>query len=91
MGFFSSPKPRVRKEEFKDVRNELHSHGFDRKQIDRVEEIFRADMNESRYEEKGIQAGEVDRGIDWMRKNIRKHNISERKIDIIEKSLKKRL
>jgi hypothetical protein len=91
MGLFGSTKKKVSKLEFKQVRTLLHQKGFSSREIDEVEMIFRADLNEPSQYESGIDAKEIERGIKWMRANKRSHFISEGKIDILEDVLKAKL
>ena len=91
MGFFFNTKPKVTKEEFKKVRNSLYLSGFTHKELDQVEEIFRADLDESQNYDRGISNEEVDKGIRWMKENLNIHHISAHKIDILEKTLKKKI
>ena len=91
MGFFFNTKQKVAKEEFKKVGNYLYSMGFNRKELERVKEIFRSDLDESSIYEQGISDEEIDKGIQWMRANMNVHHIPASKIDILEKALKDRL
>ena len=77
--------------EFLDCRSRLYNHGFDRVDVDKVAMIFRADLDEAEETQKGIDAGEIERGIAWMRKNEKLHGISSSKIDALEKILKEKL
>jgi hypothetical protein len=89
--FFNDTKPRVTKEEFKKVRSILYTLGFTTKELDKVEEIFRGDMDEDREMDKGIDEAELKKGIEWMRAHIKEHFISERKIDLLEKEMMERI
>ncbi len=91
MGFFDTVKPKVTKEEFQKVRNYLYSMGFTHRELDEVNEIFHADMDESSSYESGISKEEIDKGIQWMRDNMNTHHISSQKIDILEKELNSKL
>ena len=91
MGFFFNTKPKVAKEEFKRIGNYLYSMGFTRKELERVKEIFRSDLDESSIYERGISSEEIDRGTQWMRAHMGVHHISSQKIDILEKGLKSEL
>ena len=89
--FFDDAKPRVSKFEWPKVRSALYSENFTAEELNKIEEIFRGDMDESREEDKGIDAKEVSVGIEWMRKNMSKHHISSHHIDLLETQLKKYL
>ena len=91
MGFFWNTKPKVSKGEFQKIRNYLYSKGFSHKELERVEEIFRADIDESGSYEQGISGEEVNKGIKWMRENMNDHHISSSKIDLLEKALRSKL
>jgi len=91
MGLFGSSKKSVSKTEFKDVRQSLSSKNFSDQQIRDVVMIFRADLNEPESSQYGIDSGEIDRGIAWMKKNMSFHSVSNEKVDILEEVLKKNL
>jgi len=65
--------------------------GFTHKELERIKEIFRSDLDESASYERGISGEEIDKGIQWMRANVNIHHISASKIDILEKALKSKL
>ncbi len=89
--FFNDPKPRLTKEEWIKVRSALHySHNFTTKELDKVEEIFRGDMDETKERDRGIDAEELVRGIQYMRAHMDVHHISSDKINALEiESMKK--
>ncbi len=98
MGFFDgwfggSNKPRVTDKEFKKVRGEMMNQGFSKLQRDRAEAIFKPDLYETptTAHKRGLEEGEIDARIRWMRENKSKHNFSNNQIDKIEADLKKRL
>lgn len=98
MGFLNdilgiSSKPRVTKDEFKKVRSDLASHGMNERQRDKVESIFSGDMYEKATETHptGIEKDEMEMRIKWMRENKDKHSLSDKQIDEVEASLRKRL
>ena len=91
MSFFGSTKKKVSKLEFKQVRTILHHKGFSGREIDQVEMIFRADLNESSQYEQGIDAKEIEKGVKWMKKNKSSHGLSSNRIDTIESALKSKL
>ncbi len=90
MGIFGNYKSHISKEQFRIARLNLKKRGLSRLEIDKVEQIFRGDMEES-GDQIGIDLKELERGIDWMRKNTASHKISQKAIDIIEEELKKRI
>ena len=89
--FFESYKPKVFREEFRRLKSELVSRGFSQTERDRIEAMFFPDLEETNPDDDGIDAAEIARTIDWMRKNKLKHHLSDRKIDILESELKERL
>jgi len=90
--FFDDPKPRVSPLEWKKIRNNLYSiYHFTTKELDEVEEIFRGDMNEEREKEKGIDADELIKGIEYMKTHMSLHRISQQKIDALEKEMMKKI
>ncbi len=83
--FFNTPKPRVTKIEWKKVRSNLYSlHNFTVRELDKVEEIFRGDMDEERDIDKGIDAAELTKGLQYMREHMNVHYISKEKINALE-------
>ncbi len=91
MLFFGSTKKKVSKLEFKQVRTLLHHKGFSSREIDEVETVFRADLNEPSQYQSGIDANEIERGVRWLRENKSKHILSDNRIDDIEEALKSKL
>jgi hypothetical protein len=98
MGFISdlifgpSPKPRVTKDEWQRVRSALSARrGFNKRELDEIEEIFRADLYENKKIDNGITTDELVRGIQWMRSNMSKHKISENKINAVEEEMMKKI
>ena len=98
MGFLSdwfgyTSKPRVTDKEFKKVRADMMNQGFNKKQRDRAESIFKPDLYETPTyaHKKGLEKGEIDARIKWMRENKSKHTFNDHQIDEIEANLKKRL
>ena len=91
MGLFWSSKPVVSETEFqKKVRGHLYGEGFTHNEIDRVQEIFRGDMDkDSNTYAKGITKKELDAGIKWMREHENTHHISDKKIDLLEIEMNK--
>lgn len=91
MGIFDETKSRVTKEEWIKVRSSLSIHNFTEKEINRIEEIFRGDMDDEREIDKGIDEYELEQGLTWMRQHISQHMIPENKIDILEKEMRERI
>jgi hypothetical protein len=91
--FGGSSKPRVTEKEFKKVRGDLMYKGLNRRERDRVEEIFSGDMYEktTSSQPKGIDKDEIEARIKWMKENKSKHGLSDTEIQEISDSLYKRL
>ena len=88
--FFDTPKPRVTELEWKKVRSNLYyDHSFTTKELDKVEEIFRGDMNEEREKDIGIDAEELVEGLQYMREHLDVHHISPEKINALEVEMMK--
>ena len=81
---------KISKREFQEANNALRAKGLSRFQRDKVKQIFRGDM-----EEKGIHAGidreELEKGLDWMRKNPSAHGMSKETLNKIDEALKKKI
>ena len=69
----------------------MYSKGFSRKELDEISQIFRADLDELSTQQQGISSDEIDKGINWMKENMRIHKISSHKIDILEQALRGKL
>lgn len=91
MGLFDDSKPKISKSEFADVRSALYGKGFDEREIFEVEKIFRADLDDVRESDRGIDEQELAAALAWMRAHVGEHAVSEKKIDILEEVLRKRL
>jgi len=90
--FFDDPKPRVTALEWKKVRDNLYGeHHFTTKELEEVEGIFRGDMNEEREKDKGIDAEELVKGIQYLRAHINIHHISLEKINALEVEMMKKI
>lgn len=87
--FFNDYKPKISNEEFKKVRIALRTSRFTPAEVDRVESIFRGDLQESSDRERGIDKIELERGLKWMRENMSKHKFSEEKMKIIEEKMRR--
>jgi len=81
--FFDSPKPRISKEEYKKARSTLLGRGFNTEDLNDVDQLFQADLNESSERERGIDQQEFEKGIAWLRKNVGHHRLSPSKIDTL--------
>ena len=81
----SSSKPRVTPNEWKKARSNLYSiNHFTEIELNKVEEIFRGDMNEQNTRDNGIDVNELVKGIEYMRSHLNVHHISLAKIDALE-------
>lgn len=89
--FFDSPKPRVSADEYKKARSTLSARGFNAEDLNDVDQLFQADLNESSERERGIDRGELEKGIAWLRKNIGHHRLSSQQIDILEEVMGKKI
>lgn len=90
MGLFS--KPVITPHEFKkQIRRDLYSKGFSRKQLNEVEKVFRGDLSDkspsSSFE--GLDSKEIEGGVKWLRENPDKHKLSQDKISMLEESLRR--
>ncbi len=83
-------RPRISKLEFQKVRSGLVFHDFSKFQRDKVEEIFRGDLEEE-GDWSGIDEHELEKGISWMRANKSKHGFSDNQIDLVEAEMRKYL
>lgn len=91
MSIFGSSKKIISHTEFKELQSELYSKGFTKNEREEVEKIFRGDLHESSEYERGIDAGEIENALKWMRENMKKHDIPSQKVDILEELLKEKL
>lgn len=91
--FGGSSKPRVTEKEYKKVKSDLYTEGFSKRERAKVDEIFAPDFNMTGTDThpRGLEKGEIEARIKWMRENKSKHGLSDREIDEIEASLTKRL
>jgi len=86
--FFRDEKKKISKTEFIELRGHLASNDFTHDEIDKIEGIFNANLNEEREDDIGIDEEEIKKGLEWMRSHLDAHNISERKIDTLEKEMR---
>lgn len=86
--FFPDSKRTITKSEFQELRGHLANNDFTHDEIDRIEGIFNADLNEEREDDIGIDEQEMKRGLEWMKSHLDNHHISERKIDILEREMR---
>jgi len=91
MGFFDAHKPRITKDEMSEARSVLYSKGFNDRDINEINKIFRGDMHESRDIDAGIDAKELEAGIKWLKDNPSSHKLPASKIAILEQVLKKKI
>jgi len=84
MGFFFSDKPkRVTKDEMKLITRRLYGK-FDKHERAEFEKLFRADLHETGLEE-GVSQSEFDATMTWLRGNMKKHDLEENDLELIEK------
>ena len=84
MGLFGPNLPkRVTTEEYKRIKQSLYGK-LDEHERNEVEQLFRADLNES-GEESGISQIEFDAAMDWLKANKSKHVLEESDIVLLEK------
>jgi len=90
MGIFGpNPPPRVTPREFeRKVLPQLYANSFSTRERNEVEKIFQADLDEERDIEIGIDSGELERRVQWLRGNLGKHELSEEKIEKLEEILR---
>ncbi|MBU1091359.1 hypothetical protein KKA27_00625 [Patescibacteria group bacterium] len=91
MGLFSSYKRNISRIEFSEACSVLYSTGFSETNVNDVHKVFRGDLDESLDSEKGIDAGEIERGIKWLGENKSKHSLSSGQIETLESVLRKKL
>ena len=83
--FGSSPKPRVSALEWKKLRSNLYGlHHFTTRELEEIEQIFRGSMDEARIADKGIDATEAVKGLQYMRTHMNVHHIPIEKINALE-------
>jgi len=91
MGFFDTYKPRINKEEWKQLRTTLVGKGLLPRKLADIEKVFSADMDEPRDIDKGIDAEELERGITWLRSHKSIHSLTDGEIDLVESEFKKKI
>ncbi len=91
--FGGSSKPRVTAKEYKKVKGEMFADGFSKRQREKVDQIFASDYNMPSTDShpRGLEKGEIEARIKWMRDNKSKHGFSDEKINEIEENFTKRL
>ena len=90
--FFDDNKPKVTDDEWrKQVRYALSGRGLNEREINFVEMIFYGDFHEKRYEDKGLQADEIERGIKMLKEKRNLHTLTDKQISIVEEELMKKL
>jgi len=83
-------KPRISDGDFKRSRQSLHGKGISSKKLDKIETIFRGDMDEP-GDQKGIDRKELAKGIEWMKENKSQHGLSDEQISTVEEEFKGRI
>lgn len=92
MSFWGTYKKKVSVEEFRKVKNSLSASGkFDRNELDRLDQIFFANLHEKEESQKGTDEAEINSTIDYLKKNLSKHPFSIDEIQMIDTQLKKYL
>jgi hypothetical protein len=91
MGFFSSDKPKVSKDEFKKVRWYLFGKGWNSNELDLVTSFFSGSMDESGDFEKGLDKNEIAQGLETLKENERIYHLSNKKLLELEEALNKYL
>lgn len=91
MSIFGGSKPKVTKREFRETRGSLRGAGFTSEQIRKVENIFHGSMDESSTQEKGIDSKEIEKGIEYIKKNKSSLGFSDNRIKKLEEQLRRRL
>ena len=91
MSIFGSSKKRISKNEWDEIQNRLYSRGFSKRERDEAEKIFHGSLDESQETERGIDAEELVKALEYMRKNKSAHGLSDEKINILEEELKNKL
>lgn len=94
MGFFGSSRPRVSKDEFRKVRNDLSAIAdLSHRELDQLELMLDSALFEKREEDQGIDETEIEQFITRLRdlKFRDAHTFSDKQIDSIETVLKKYL
>jgi hypothetical protein len=91
--FGGSSKPRVTQKEYKKAKSEMYTEGLSRRDRSKVDEIFAPDFNmhPTSTHPKGLEKGEIEARIKWMRENKSKHGLSDKEISEVENSLTGRL
>ncbi|MEI6528395.1 MAG: hypothetical protein WCO10_01845 [bacterium] len=90
---FGSNKPHVTGKEYKKAKGEMYSQGFNKRERAKVDQIFGPDyyMKATDSHPRGLEKGEIEARIKWMRDNKSKHTFSDHEINEIEQDFKKRL
>ena len=88
MGFFG-PLKKVTPHELKRARWDLRGK-LNRRQRNNIEREFQGDLNE-RGSHRGITEDEIKTRVDWLKKNKRKHTLSDKQIDDVDKTMRKYL
>ena len=70
-------------DDFQKVRQSMMAEGFSENQRNKVEEIFRGDLDES-GSNRGISPPELQEGFKWMRSHTSEHGFSEHQMSKIE-------
>ena len=71
----------------------MMNQGFSKIKRDKMEAIFKPDLYEKPTDahRKGLEEGEINARIQWLKENKSKHTFSDSQIEKIEEDFKKRL
>ena len=89
--FFSDSKPKITKDEFKNVCSDLYYKGWSHKDIELLRSFFDSSLNEARESDRGLDALEIQQGINNLRDHEGVYSLSEKKLEILETVFKKYL
>lgn len=87
---FGNDKPKISDDELKRTKEELYSKGLNKHKLDQVEKVFHGHMDEP-GKDRGIDAGEITAGAGYMREHKKDLGVTDKDINDIEKSMRKRL
>jgi len=84
MSIFGNDLPkRVTQREWSEIRSRIYSK-LDKQELEQLEMVFRADMEES-GKEAGISQVEYDNAMAWLRTNPKKHDLEESDLRLVER------
>jgi hypothetical protein len=89
--FFSDSKPKVTRDEFKKVCNDLYYKDWTHKDLELLKSFFDSSINETKESDRGLDANEIMQGIKNLREHEGVYRLSEKKIDALQEVLNKYL